>query len=518
MKLIKEDYLDAEQQFWDFHTKPVTDEIVFDTSTTGVSDYNDFFRNPTYMRDKKNLVYTIEYMTPMEYFEGCAKIFKSDVNNEILAIKADKKIVQHLMDVLTVYKKTFPLGYLNFAEREQEGRHRMYVAGEYSGWNVKQPVMVVNWHDAELAKRQKEEEKFRTELRHISNAIYKTLPYTFTSMEDFEYQLQCELNREYGVSYNEPDIEFTLERDEDKEQFVVRCGVAYDTIDYNSVKIEEPAEDAEDDFDLDAYLANAELDLDELDEIDVDEWLKKRLGECFTRNILKESIEKHDTLNPLIWDGEYLRTDVRVAILEVVNKYVEDSEVLTLDDVIDIELLGSNASYNYTKDSDLDVHLVVNMEILSSDPALVQIACNAEKALFNKAYNITIKGIDIELYVEDVKTGAVSNGVFSVSKNEWLKRPVPKDIPDFKDDEEYLGLLDAWMIKAKKACSSKSRAEVNAFINDLYNLRRISIMTDGEYALGNLVFKEIRNHGLLQELKDLQNVLASKELSLEGLQ
>jgi hypothetical protein len=186
--------------------------------------------------------------------------------------------------------------------------------------------------------------------------------------------------------------------------------------------------------------------------------------------------------------------------------------------VIDIELLGSNASYNYTKDSDLDVHLVVNMEMLSSDPALVQIACNAEKALFNKAYNITIKGIDIELYVEDVKTGAVSNGVFSVSKNEWLKRPVPKDIPDFKDDEEYLSLLDTWMIKAKKACSSKSRAEVNAFINDLYNLRRISIMTNGEYALGNLVFKEVRNHGLLQELKDLQNVLASKELSLEGLQ
>jgi hypothetical protein len=158
----------------------------------------------------------------------------------------------------------------------------------------------------------------------------------------------------------------------------------------------------------------------------------------------------------------------------------------------------------------------IDMEAIAMDSLGASSAEDAE--MMDLLFKEGIMDEIIELYVEDVKTGAVSNGVFSVSKNEWLKRPVPKDIPDFKDDEEYLGLLDAWMIKAKKACSSKSRAEVNAFINDLYNLRRISIMTDGEYALGNLVFKEIRNHGLLQELKDLQNVLASKELSLEGLQ
>ena len=512
MKLIKEDYLDAEKQFWDFRTRPVTDKIVFDTSTTGVSDYNDFFRNPKYMKEEKNLVHTIEYMTPTEYFEGCAKIFNSTVDSQISQIEYDKSTLKHLMDVLTVYKKTFPLGYLNFAEREQEGRHRMYVAGEYSGWNVKQPVMIVKWNDEELAIRRQKEKEYNRELQHIREAIRNAIRYEFANIEEFREQLQWSLNSEYCVLHDEPDVKFSLESDEANSQFIVKCGIAEDTIDYDDVKFVDRTEDE----DVDDYLSN--LDLDELEDIDADEWLKKYLGECFTRNILKEAIEKHDTLNPLIWDGEYLRTDVRVAILEIANKYVEDSEVLKPEDIIDIELLGSNASYNYTKDSDLDIHLVVNMEEISSDPALVQIACNAEKALFNKAYQITVKGIDIELYVEDVKTGAVSNGVFSVSKNEWLKKPVPKNIPDIKEDEEYLGLLDAWMIKAKKACSSKTRAEVLAFINELYNLRRISIMTDGEYALGNLVFKEIRNHGILQDLKDLSNKLASKELSLESLQ
>ena len=42
-------------------------------------------------------------------------------------------------------------------------------------------------------------------------------------------------------------------------------------------------------------------------------------------------------------------------------------------------------------------------------------------------------------------------------------------------------------------------------------------MTDGEYAHGNLVFKEIRNLSLLQQLKDRLLELTSKELSLESL-
>lgn len=514
MKFIIEDYLDDDKQFYDFRTRSLTDEVVFDQATTGTSYYNDFINNPDYMRKDKNLKSEIVWMTPKEYFEGCADIFNSTLEKQISQTKADKNTFNHLMTVLKKYKRTFPIGFLNYADKGQEGRHRMLVAAEYSGWDVKQPVLVINWADEELAARRKKEKEISEANRKIEKAVDRALKYEYSNIEELENQLQWELNSEYVVLHGEPDIEFSLSSDDSTEQFIVKCGVGEYTFSYSDVKFVDKKDD-EDDFNINWE----ELDLeDELGDMDIDDWLKKKLGESWSSISLTESIEKHDTLNPLIWEGETLRSDVRTAILEIVNKYIEDSEVLSLEDVIDIELLGSNASYNYTKDSDLDIHLVVNMEMISSDPALVQIACNAEKALFNKAYEITIKGIEIELYVEDVKAGAVSNGVFSVSKNEWIKMPVPKQIPDIKEDEEYLGLLDAWMIRAKKACNSDSRIEVMTFINDLYNLRRISIMTDGEYALGNLVFKEIRNHGLLQELKDSLNKLASKELSLESLQ
>lgn len=55
------------------------------------------------------------------------------------------------------------------------------------------------------------------------------------------------------------------------------------------------------------------------------------------------------------------------------------------------------------------------------------------------------------------------------------------------------------------------------FIEDLYNLRKESIATEGEYGLGNLVFKEFRNLGYLDNLKEVKRQIKSKELSLEQL-
>lgn len=62
-----------------------------------------------------------------------------------------------------------------------------------------------------------------------------------------------------------------------------------------------------------------------------------------------------------------------------------------------------------------------------------------------------------------------------------------------------------------------SSKDIEKFINDLYDLRKTSIAKDGEYGLGNLVFKEFRNLGYLKTLKTLRKELKSRELSLESL-
>lgn len=236
--------------------------------------------------------------------------------------------------------------------------------------------------------------------------------------------------------------------------------------------------------------------------------------------LLQETaIELHDTLNPKLWTVDNkLKPLVHDKLIRIVDKYIENSDVLTKEDIIDVELLGSNASYNYTPYSDLDIHLVVNMESLSCDPELFQLACNAERSSFNKNYNIMIKGIEVEMYVEDVKASTASNGIYSLYKDEWIKFPKPINVPNYDNDEEYIQLLSKWKNEGNELLvSAKSATEIQTYINNLYNLRRISIMTNGEYAKGNLVFKEIRNEGLLDNLKKKQYKLSSKELSLESV-
>lgn len=61
----------------------------------------------------------------------------------------------------------------------------------------------------------------------------------------------------------------------------------------------------------------------------------------------------------------------------------------------------------------------------------------------------------------------------------------------------------------------KQLDEIDNLVNDLYKLRQQSIQQDGEFGVGNLVFKEMRNMGYLDNLKEIKRKLQSKDMSLE---
>jgi hypothetical protein len=52
-------------------------------------------------------------------------------------------------------------------------------------------------------------------------------------------------------------------------------------------------------------------------------------------------------------------------------------------------------------------------------------------------------------------------------------------------------------------------------LEDIYEKLRKKGVAKGEYAIENLAFKELRNKGYLDQLKDYRNELTSKRLSLE---
>lgn len=57
--------------------------------------------------------------------------------------------------------------------------------------------------------------------------------------------------------------------------------------------------------------------------------------------------------------------------------------------------------------------------------------------------------------------------------------------------------------------------EIDNLIEDLYNLRQEGMESeDGEYSIKDLIFKEFRNLGYLDNLKDLRIKLINKSLSI----
>ena len=134
---------------------------------------------------------------------------------------------------------------------------------------------------------------------------------------------------------------------------------------------------------------------------------KKNLDKSLKENILQEdnleeNIEVHNNLNPKLFD-EYneLREEVKDKIKEItqtfIDKLKEDGIKFDLKDII---LVGSNVSYNYTDTSDLDIHLIADSKNLNCPDDLYPLLYSAYRSIFNNNYNITIKGIPVELYVE----------------------------------------------------------------------------------------------------------------------
>lgn len=150
--------------------------------------------------------------------------------------------------------------------------------------------------------------------------------------------------------------------------------------------------------------------------------------------ILDEDIEKHDVLNSKIFNKENnLDENVKERILKIVKFFMQEAkEEGIVFSVKDILLLGSNCSYNYTKDSDLDVHIIVRED--KENPNL-QKELDLLRRIFNINYKISVKKIPIELYVELNETNANSNGIYSLKKG-WIKFPNKEDIPEMSKEKE----------------------------------------------------------------------------------
>lgn len=221
------------------------------------------------------------------------------------------------------------------------------------------------------------------------------------------------------------------------------------------------------------------------------------------------TVHYHDTLNPLIWDNNQLKNEVRYKLLAIAHHFAKFLNVPKLN-LRDITISGSNAAYGYSDQSDLDLHLVVDMPL--DKPELEELY-TAKKNQYNFTHNIKIKDIDVELYVQDVQQPHHSAGIYSVLNDRWLSKP--KHQPPNIDDREVKSKARNYSAKINAAMRANDLNIAKNTMSDIRRLRQAGLAAGGEYSVENLAFKLLRARGKIDKFVKHINKMQSAELSLK---
>lgn len=223
-----------------------------------------------------------------------------------------------------------------------------------------------------------------------------------------------------------------------------------------------------------------------------------------------QAVAQNKQLNPKLWNGTELKTEVRHKLLQIAKHFVDFINIPNLK-LADITISGSNASYGYSEHSDLDLHLIA--EIPADHPDLKELF-DAKKNQYNNTYNIKIKDIPVELYVQDSKQEHHSAGIFSVLDNKWISEPKQGPVTQ-PNPKEIKAKARNYSSRINRALRSNDLNNAKEVKDHIYRLRKAGLESGGEASVENLAFKLLRARGQIDKLRKHIDRLQSAELSLK---
>ena len=195
------------------------------------------------------------------------------------------------------------------------------------------------------------------------------------------------------------------------------------------------------------------------------------------------------------------------SLLRIAHKFEQYLDIRV--QVQDIIVTGSQASYNYTRHSDLDLHLIIDYKTIECDQP-VDILLDTKRKLWKFSHNITIHGVPVELYAEDTAK-PVNGSSYSVLNDQWKVKPHKADTPE-PEGIERVAL--AWITVIREAIAAGTPEALQSAKDMLMHYRQQSLQKEGEMSRGNLVFKMLRNTGVIAMLMQALNQALDQELSL----
>lgn len=252
---------------------------------------------------------------------------------------------------------------------------------------------------------------------------------------------------------------------------------------------------------------------------------ERQINEIEASDINLKSFEIQDELNPKFWINDKLNSKIRLKLLDLADEFIE---TLAVDWVKpkDIVLTGSIANYNWSKYSDVDVHIIMDYKEVWNKTEFVQDYFDSKKALWSEEHgNLKIYGFPVEMYVEDSNADNPNSGIYSLEKNKWLVEP-----NDFQDAElnekfiknasaKYITMIDDTEEKLKLETDNHKLEILSKKMKDLFDKlhkqRKESLDKHGELGTYNIIWKVLRRTGRLDKIWEIINNIYNKVNSLK---
>ena len=225
-----------------------------------------------------------------------------------------------------------------------------------------------------------------------------------------------------------------------------------------------------------------------------------------------ESLQPQVELNSVIWEGGSLKSKVRDQLYRIALEFYLSLNIEA--PIKDIIFTGSLANYNYTKQSDIDLHILIDYAEVDENIDLVRDLMTAKKTLWNAKHDIKFSTHEVELYAQDENEPHHSTGVYSIVSNKWLAKPSPKDTKIDLASVRVKALDLMNQIDDVVLQPSSSIEKIRKLKDKIKRMRQSGLEKSGEYSIENLAFKVLRNTEYIKKLYDRETEEFDKNLSL----
>jgi hypothetical protein len=148
-----------------------------------------------------------------------------------------------------------------------------------------------------------------------------------------------------------------------------------------------------------------------------------------------------------------------------------------------------------------------------SDEDVYKELFNSKKQLYNDSLDITVRGLPVELYMQDAKEEVKSLGDYSVLNDRWIKFPkrAKASLEEHSVKEKFKRLI----VLSELALRSSDIDLLDNLLDIIRRYRQAGLEEGGEFSPENIAYKALRSKGIIDKLYKHRDVLHGAELSID---